>query len=61
MVAGSSGDVDDPSDGTYDHPVMASTVVELGSVVIDINGNRLDAKFVNDKGEIKDYFTILKN
>ena len=60
MVAGSSGDVDDPSDGTYDHPVMASTVVELGSVVIDINGNRLDAKFVNDKGEIRDYFTMLK-
>ena len=60
MVAGSSGDVDDPSDGTYDHPVMVSTVVELGSVVIDVDCKRLDARFVNDKGDIRDYFTILK-
>ena len=60
MVAGSSGDVDDPSDGTSDHLVMVSTVVELGLVVIDVDGNRLDARFVNDKGDIRDYFTLLK-
>ena len=60
MVAGSSGDVDGRNEGTFNHPVMVSTVVELGSVVLDINGNRLDAKFINDRGQVRDHFTIVK-
>jgi len=60
MVAGSSGDVDGRNEGHFNHPVMVRTVTELGSVVIDVDGDRLDAKFINDKGKIKDYFTIVK-
>ena len=33
----------------------------LGSLVLDINGTRLDAKFLRNTGAIDDYFTIIKN
>ena len=33
---------------------------KLGSMVIDVNGQRLDAKFIRETGEIDDYFTIIK-
>jgi hypothetical protein len=33
----------------------------LGSVVIDVNGNQLDLKFINTSGEALDYFTLVKN
>jgi hypothetical protein len=32
-----------------------------GSLVIDVTGQRLDATFVADNGDIDDTFTILKN
>jgi hypothetical protein len=32
----------------------------MGSVVIDVNGNRLDARFLRETGAIDDHFTILK-
>ena len=34
--------------------------LQLGSMVIDIDGNRLDAKFLRETGAIDDHFTILK-
>jgi hypothetical protein len=33
----------------------------LGSVVIDVNDNQLDLKFINTSGEALDYFTLVKN
>lgn len=62
VVAGSSGWVtgdrfDLPA---YLHPAMFIKLKELGSMVIDVNSNRLDAKFLRETGEIGDYFTILK-
>lgn len=46
--------------GVRDHPVMYSSLLELGSMVIDVSGDRLDASFLNDAGEVTDYFTITK-
>jgi len=56
-VAGSSGKT---SGGSLNHPVMFTSLNELGSMVLDIDGNRLDAKFLDDAGTVRDYFTILK-
>ncbi|MGR9037187.1 MAG: DNRLRE domain-containing protein [Gammaproteobacteria bacterium] len=56
-VAGSSGQI---SGGTLNHPAMYISLNELGSVVLDINGSTLDAKFINNNGALRDYFTISK-
>ncbi len=56
-VAGSSGQT---SGGTLNHPAMFISLNALGSMVIDINGNRLDAKFLTNTGAIQDYFTVVK-
>ncbi len=56
-VAGSSGQI---SGGTLNHPAMFVSLNNLGSMVLDVNGNRLDAKFLRENGTIADYFTIIK-
>ncbi len=57
-VVGSSGQI---SGGALNHPAMCVSLNQLGSLVIDINGNRLDAAFVRETGAIDDSFTILKD
>ena len=57
VVAGSSSKVDH---GPLNHPAMAVSVEEAGSVIIDVNDNRLTARFINNEGEVKDEFMILK-
>ena len=57
ITAGSSGKI---SGGTLDHPAMFTSLNNLGSVVLDITGTRLDAKFVRENGFVVDYFTIDK-
>jgi Calcineurin-like phosphoesterase len=57
VVAGSSGQA---AGGTLDHPVMVSSQNVLGSLVLDIQGNQLDAHFIDDLGVARDSFTILK-
>ncbi len=57
VVAGSSGKT---SGGSLDHPAMYISMNNLGSMVIDINGNRLDAMFLRENGTIPDHFTITK-
>jgi PKD repeat protein len=42
------------------HPAMVISLLELGSVVLDVNGNRLDAKFLTAAGEVLDEFTVFK-
>ena len=56
-VAGSSGQT---SGGTLNHPAMFISLNNLGSMVLDVDGNRLDAKFLRETGVIPDYFTIIK-
>jgi tetratricopeptide (TPR) repeat protein len=57
-VAGSSGQI---SGGTLDHPAMSLSLDLLGSLVIDVNGDRLDAKFLDDLGVVRDSFSIVKH
>jgi len=57
-VAGSSGKV---STGySLDHPVMFIGLESLGSMVLDVAGNRMDVTFLDQNALIKDEFTILK-
>jgi hypothetical protein len=56
-VAGSSGQT---AGGTLNHPAMFISLNNLGSMVLDINGNTLDAKFLRENGAIADYFRIVK-
>src|SRR6185436_19168812 len=46
--------------GTLDHPAMFTSLAVLGSVVIDVDGARLDATFVDDQSRVRDSFTIIK-
>ena len=56
-VAGSSGKI---SGGRLNHPAMFASLNQLGSVVLDINGNQLGAKFLNSDGDVTDYYTLVK-
>ncbi|VUD47626.1 Alkaline phosphatase [Thalassocella blandensis] len=56
-VAGASGKI---SGGSLNHPAMFVSLNQLGSMMIDINGDTLNAKYINNTGEITDYFTISK-
>ena len=56
-VAGSSGYY---GGGALDHPAMYLSLGEIGSLILDVDGDRLDAKFLNHQGVIRDYFSISK-
>ena len=56
-VAGSSGQT---SGGALNHPAMFISLNQLGSMVLDVDHNRLDAKFLRETGAVDDSFTILK-
>ena len=58
MVAGSSSKVDY---GPLNHPVHPVGLLEAGSVVIDVNDNKLVARFINNQGQVKDEFSIEKS
>ena len=57
MVNGSSGKF---GDGTYDHAVHIVNWSTLGSVVLDVEGDRMDAQFISGIGDVLDSFTIVK-
>lgn len=57
-VAGCGGRLSDGAD--LDHPVMIHAAMEeLGSMVIDIEGLQLKARFVNETGAVLDSFEIV--
>jgi hypothetical protein len=58
VVAGSSGLI---SGGTLDHPAMFISWNELGSMVLDVEGDRLEARFLDAGGSFLDHFTMVKN
>jgi PKD repeat protein len=39
---------------------MVVSLLSLGSLVLDVNGNRLDARFLTDAGAVADQFTMFK-
>ncbi|HEY6167684.1 MAG TPA: metallophosphoesterase, partial [Verrucomicrobiae bacterium] len=60
VVCGSSGAT---GGGTLDHPAMYVSLNNLGSMVIDVSSNRLDATFLRESGIVpatNDWFTIIK-
>lgn len=57
VVAGSSGWA---TFQTGFHPIMYTALLRMGSLVLDIDGQRLDAKFLRETGAIDDHFTIIK-
>lgn len=60
-VVGCSGKLSGTSSG-WPHPVMYSySNTQLGSMLLEVNDNRLDAKFITASGTIFDSFTIVKN
>jgi hypothetical protein len=59
VICGSSGWVT-PDIGKGQHPAMFMKLRELGSLVIDVNSNRLDCAFLRDTGAVDDYFTMIK-
>jgi acid phosphatase type 7 len=57
-VAGSSGQV---TGGALNHPAMYISLNNLGSMVLDITSNRLDAVFLRETGATNDWFTLRKD
>jgi hypothetical protein len=57
MVAGSSGST---QTGTFEHPIMVTSLMELGSVIIEIDGTEMNVRFLNDSGATSDQFAISK-
>ena len=43
------------------HPAMVYSALHVGSLVLDVSGNRLDARLILPTGAVDDYFTIVKN
>lgn len=56
--AGSAGSKTKPP--ALNHPAICVAFNELGSVILDIDGPRLDLTFLNDRAEKLDWFTIEK-
>lgn len=60
-VVGCSGKLSGTSSG-WPHPVMVeSDNTKLGSMLLSVDHNRLDASFIEANGSIFDHFTLLKN
>jgi hypothetical protein len=56
-VVGSSSQI---SGGALNHPVMQVSLNILGSMLIDVEGNRLDGTFLGVSGNVLDHFRIEK-
>ncbi len=56
-VAGSAGQI---SGGPLNHAAMLVSMNKLGSVVLDIEGNRLDSTFLGEDGTVRDSYRIIK-
>jgi hypothetical protein len=59
ITAGSAGQVGGQQ-LDFPHPAEYISLLNLGSLVLDINGNRLDATFIRENGTTPDTFTIIK-
>lgn len=57
VVAGSSGQI---SGGSLDHQAMVVSLNALGSMVLDVDGLSLDARFMDETGTVVDQFAIDK-
>jgi Calcineurin-like phosphoesterase/Purple acid Phosphatase, N-terminal domain len=60
VMMGSSGGANGPNPSLNPHPVMAKSIHVAGSMRIEVDGSRLDARFIDVSGTVRDRFTILK-
>lgn len=58
ITAGASGKT---SSGDLDHNAMFYSVSELGSCILEIDGNEMTVKYLRENESIEDFFTILKD
>jgi hypothetical protein len=58
VVAGSSAFTD--SGNPLDHRAMFIGLATVGSLILEINGGRLDARFLDRYGAVQDHFTLSK-
>ncbi len=58
IVAGSSGKI---GGGSLDHEAMFISLNTLGSMIINVEGLILNARFIDDQENVKDQFTIDKS
>lgn len=67
VVAGNGGHVTNWTGGSTaeyspaPHPAMYVSALHIGSMVVDVDGDRLDAKMIRETGAVDDYFTIIKS
>jgi hypothetical protein len=60
VVAGTAGFAG-LQQASWPHEAMYTAHSTAGSVVVEIEGNRLDSKFISETGSILDQFTIMKD
>ncbi len=58
LVAGCSGEV---KNAPLNHPAMHAAFSTLGSVVLEVDSNRVDVKFIDEQAVLRDQFTIIKS
>jgi len=58
ITTGSSGKV---SSASLNHNAMFYSVSQLGSCVLEVDGNEMNVKFVRNTGAVDDYFTLIKD
>jgi hypothetical protein len=58
VLAGNSGKAS--RKGNLDHPAMDVSLRTLGSLVLDVHSNMIEAKYLTDEGKVADHFTFLK-
>ncbi|MEE9344539.1 MAG: metallophosphoesterase [Methylococcales bacterium] len=47
--------------GNLNHPAMFASIRSLGSMVVDVDGNRMDAIMLDSASQEADHFTIIKS
>ena len=57
IVAGNGGKI---SGGKLNHPAMYLSLNELGSVILEAEGNRMDVRLLDYRGQVRDNFRITK-
>jgi 3',5'-cyclic AMP phosphodiesterase CpdA len=60
VVAGSSGKVPTPDKAPLHHPAMVTSFRETGSLIVEVNGDRIDVTFLNGGSTVRDTFRLEK-
>ena len=62
VVSGSAGKIDSRTQTTFPHDAMFySNATEGGALMLEVEGNRLDVKWICADGKVRDHFTMMKD